>query len=388
MIKKLFTKVVLFAVLITAGSFANAQTTLSDSSFASLITCGPGNDYYLAFGHTAIRVCDPQNGIDYVYNYGTFDFDTPNLYWNFIRGYLNYCVSAATYRNFVAVYSYEGRSLSEQRLRLTPDECRRLFDALEDNCRPENRFYLYDFFRDNCATRARDMIANALEGRTVFADVAADTNKTFRQMIYPYTARLKWWQFGVDMLLGMRCDRPLSTLQYTFIPFDLERQLDTSLVVGTAQTLAEPSVLVLGETKAPNPESLSPDLVFWLFFVLVAVLSVVAFIKGWKLRWLDIPLFSVVGLLSIVILVMWFFTIHWCTKENLNILWLNPLFLYIVFRLRKSNRIVLGIVLLCLAAVVIGFAWLPQQFNTAVIPIALALATRLASYLLPQHDKK
>ena len=96
MIKKLFTKVVLFAVLITAGGFANAQTTLSDSSFASLITCGPGNDYYLAFGHTAIRVCELQNGIDYVYNYGTFDFDTPNLYWNFIRGYLNYCVSAAT----------------------------------------------------------------------------------------------------------------------------------------------------------------------------------------------------------------------------------------------------------------------------------------------------
>ena len=388
MIKKIFQKIVLFVALMTFVGTANAHNVLSDSSFASLITCGPGNDYYLAFGHTAIRVCDPQNGIDYVYNYGTFDFDTPNLYWNFIRGYLNYCVSASNYRNFVAVYSYEGRSLSEQRLRLTPDECSRLFDALEDNCRPENRFYLYDFFRDNCATRARDMIANALEGRTVFAEHTSDTNLTFRQMIYPYTGRLKWWQLGVDLLLGMRCDRPISTLQYTFIPFDLERQLDTTIVSGSTQTLAAPAVKILDETKAPNPESLSPDLVFWLFFGLVAVLTVAGLARGWRLRWLDIPLFSVVGLLSIVILVMWFFTIHWCTKWNLNILWLNPLFLYILFRLRKSNRIVLYITIACLAVVLVGFAWLPQQFNTAVFPIVLALMARLASYLLPKHDKK
>ncbi len=120
----------------------------------------------------------------------------------------------------------------------------------------------------------------------------------------------------------------------------------------------------------------------------MAVLTVAGAVRGWRLRWLDIPLFSVVGLLSIVILVMWFFTIHWCTKWNLNILWLNPLFLYILFRLRKSNRIVLYITMGCLAVVLIGFAWLPQYFNTAVFPIVLALLARLASYLIPQHNNK
>lgn len=388
MIKKLFTKVVLFAMLLTAGGFANAQTTLSDNAFASLITCGPGNDYYLAFGHTSIRVCDPAIGIDRVYNYGTFDFDTPNLYWNFVRGYLNYCVSACSYRNFVLSYQYEGRSLVEQRLRLTPDECRRLFDALEDNCLPDKRFYLYDFFRDNCATRARDMIVNALDNPSLFVNRTADTNRTYRQIIYQYVDRLQWWQFGVDLLLGMRCDRPVSTNDYMFIPFDLHDQLDTTAVSATGKPLAEPSVQILTETKLPNDESLSPDLVFWLFFLVVAVLTVAGVARGWRLRWLDIPLFSVVGLLSIVILVMWFFTIHWCTKWNLNVLWLNPLFLYILFRLRKSNRIVLYITMACLAVVLIGFAWLPQQFNTAVFPIVLALMARLASYLIPQRNKK
>lgn len=388
MIKKLFTKVVLFAVLLTAGGFANAQTTLSDNAFASLVTCGPGNDYYLAFGHTAIRVCDPANGIDRVYNYGTFDFDSPNLYWNFVRGYLNYCVSASSYRNFVATYQYEGRSLVEQRLRLTPDECRRLFDALEENCRPKNKYYIYDFFRDNCATRARDMVVKALDNPALFVNRTADTNRTYRQIIYQYVDRLQWWQFGVDLLLGMRCDRPVSTNDYMFIPFDLYNQLDTTVVSATGKPLAEPSVQILTETKQPNPESLSPDLVFWLFFLVVAVLTVAGLLKGWRLRWLDIPLFSVAGVLSLVLLVMWFFTIHWCTKWNLNILWLNPLFLYILFRLCKSNRIVLYITMACLAVVLIGFAWLPQQFNTAVFPIVLALMARLASYLSPQRNKK
>lgn len=381
-----FRTIIIFVALLFCGMSAKADDGLSDSSFVSLITCGAGNDYYLAFGHTAIRVCDPSQNLDRVYNYGTFDFGTPHLYLRFIRGYLNYCVSASSYRNFVNNYWWEGRSLTEQRLRMTLAERNRLYTALEENCRPQNRFYLYDFFRDNCATRARDMIANALEDRTVFAKQRSDTNKTFRQMIYPYTGRLKWWQFGVDMLLGMRCDRPLSTFDYMFIPFDLENQLDTTPMAATAQPLAETSVQVLPETKEPNTESLSPDLVFWLLFVIVAILSVMGYIKQWKLRWLDIPLFSAVALLSVIVIVMWFFTIHWCTKANLNILWLNPLFLYIVFRLRKSNRIVLYIAMACVATVVIGFAWLPQQFNTAVIPIALSLIIRLTSYILPSKD--
>ena len=387
MIKKLFTKVVLFAAFLTAGGFANAQTTLSDSAFASLITCGPGNDYYLAFGHTAIRVCDPIQGIDYVYNYGTFDFDSPNLYWNFVRGYLNYCVSVSNYRPFVAVYEYEGRSLDEQRLHLSPAEVNRLFAALEENCRPENRTYIYDFFRDNCATRARDIILRALDNPDIFANSSSDTNLTYRQIIYRYVDRLQWWQLGVDLLLGMRCDRPVSTSDYMFIPFDLQNQFDTA-VSPSGKPMADPPVNVLRETKQPNPESLSPDLVFWLFFLVVAALSVVGYLKQWRLRWMDIPLFSVTALLSALLVIMWFGTIHWCTKWNLNLLWLNPLFVYILFRLRKSNRIVLYITMACLVVVLIGFAWLPQQFNTAVFPIVLALMIRLASYILPQRNKK
>ncbi len=378
--------VALLAMLLLPYQGATAQSetdTLSGKAYASLITCGPGNEYYLAFGHTSIRICDPMQGIDRVYNYGTFDFNTPNLYWKFVRGELIYCVSSCHYDNFVYSYWNEGRSLSEQRLRLTHSELERLAANLKENDTPENRNYLYDFFRDNCATRARDIIDSSLIGRKLFAETVADTNLTFREMIYQYSGRkLMWWQLGVDLLIGMRCDRPLSSKQYMFIPFDLAAQMDTTHVAGSRQTLVEQHEQILSETKTPNPDSVPPALVFWLLFAVVLLLSAIGFRKGWKLRWIDIPLFAVVSLLSVIIIVMWFFTIHWCTKENLNILWANPLFLYFTVRLQKSNKILIYIELALLLLSLFGFGLLPQQFNVALLPVILTLITRLVCCLL------
>lgn len=378
----LFGFLLVMSVLTDFTAMAQNRDTLSGKAFASLITCGPGNEYYLAFGHTSIRVCDPVQGIDRVYNYGTFDFDTPHLYWKFVKGELIYCVSSCHYDNFVTSYWYEGRSLSEQRLKLTRDEVERLFRNLEENNRPENRDYLYDFFRDNCATRARDMIDSSLIGRRLFAETSADTNLTFREMIYLYSGKkLMWWQLGVDLLVGMRCDRPLSSMQYMFIPFDLAAQLDTTRIAGTGQTLSERPETILSETKTPNADSLPPALVFWILFVVVLLLSVIGCRKGWELKWIDIPLFTVVSLLSVTIIVMWFFTMHWCTKENLNVLWANPLFIYFLIRLRKSNKVLVAMGLAFLVVSLLGFGILPQRFNIALLPVMLTLITRLACYL-------
>lgn len=378
----LFGFLLVMSVLTDFTAMAQNRDTLSGKAFASLITCGPGNEYYLAFGHTSIRVCDPVQGIDRVYNYGTFDFDTPHLYWKFVKGELIYCVSSCHYDNFVTSYWYEGRSLSEQRLKLTRDEVERLFRNLEENNRPENRDYLYDFFRDNCATRARDMIDSSLIGRRLFAETSADTNLTFREMIYLYSGKkLMWWQLGVDLLVGMRCDRPLSSMQYMFIPFDLAAQLDTTRIAGTGQTLSERPETILSETKTPNADSLPPALVFWILFVVVLLLSVIGCRKGWELKWIDIPLFTVVSLLSVTIIVMWFFTMHWCTKENLNVLWANPLFIYFLIRLRKSNKVLVVIGLAFLVVSLLGFGILPQRFNIALLPVMLTLIARLACYL-------
>ncbi len=136
--------------------------TLSPEAEISLLTCSPGNELYSLFGHTAIRVKDPAARFDRVFNYGTFDFDTPYFYLKYARGLLPYQLSHTDYRYFLHAYREEGRSVYEQRLRLDSLQKQRLLDILTENYRPENRSYLYNFLFDNCTTRSRDVILQSL----------------------------------------------------------------------------------------------------------------------------------------------------------------------------------------------------------------------------------
>ena len=141
MIKK--TAILLAIFFIFGGLHAQVVETpphLSDSAFASILTCGPGEEFYTAFGHSALRICDSTQAIDLVYNYGTFDFNTPHFYWTFARGDLNYCLSRSHFAAFLYEYAYEGRSVWEQQLRLTPQEVNNLFIMMENNYLPEYRY--------------------------------------------------------------------------------------------------------------------------------------------------------------------------------------------------------------------------------------------------------
>ncbi|MCR9083074.1 MAG: DUF4105 domain-containing protein, partial [Cyclobacteriaceae bacterium] len=122
----------------------------------SLLTCDPGDELYMAFGHSAIRVLDNIKGTDYVFNYGTFNFNTPNFYGKFAGGRLDYMLSVSTYADFVSTYTREQRSIREQVLDLSLEQEKYMVEFLQVNYLPERRYYRYDFFFDNCATRIRD----------------------------------------------------------------------------------------------------------------------------------------------------------------------------------------------------------------------------------------
>ncbi len=356
---------------------------LGDSAFAALITCGPGDEFYTSFGHSALRICDSTQGIDVIYNYGTFDFNTPHFYWKFARGYLNYHLSRSTFYGFLLEYQFEGRAVWQQRLRLTNQELNNLFLMLEYNYQPECRYYQYDFFRDNCATRPRDMIAHALDHRTLSPETTTDTNLTYRNHLYRSTAHtLLWWRLAVDMALGLPCDHRCSNYEYMFSPIAMMQQFDTLTVSDTRQPIAEPAEVVLPETRIPPSRSVSPTLTFWVLFLAVLLLTLLGWKHQWRLRWLDIPLFVIPFLGSLLVIFLWFVSSHYCTKANLNILWASPLFLYFAIRLRHSNRwlVILQLVML-LAACVMTLAPLPQQLNAALLPISLTLALRLIAQI-------
>ena len=136
----------LLVISFTFLSLSAQSQTLSETAKISLLTCNPGTDLYSVFGHSAIRVKDQEKGIDWVYNYGTFDFNVPNFYMKFARGYLNYKLSVYPMKYFIEEYKRENRSIYEQVLVLNQSEKDEIFSFLEYNRQPENMFYMYDFF--------------------------------------------------------------------------------------------------------------------------------------------------------------------------------------------------------------------------------------------------
>lgn len=355
------------------------EAHLSDSAYASVLTCGPGEEFYTSFGHSAVRICDSTLHLDLVYNYGTFDFDMPHFYWSFACGRLHYCLSRTTYNTFLLEYAHEGRAVWEQKLRISNQELNNLFVMLENNNLPEYRYYWYDFFRDNCATRVRDMITGCLSHRQLSPETVTDTNMSYRNMVYKSTeGNLLWWRLGVDIALGQRCDVRCSNYEYMFHPIEMMHLLDTMRANDTHEPLVDSAQLVLPETRIPTAKSSSPTIVFWMLFILVLILTIIDWKKEWKMGWLDAVLYGLTFAVSALVMFLWFFTEHYCTKPNLNILWASPLFAYFAIARKKSNKWLICIQLLMLFwAMAMTIGPLPQQMNAAILPIALTLVCRL-----------
>lgn len=371
-------------ILIILGLLITQTTKaqLSESATISIITCGPGSEFYTTFGHSAIRICDTAQSYDAVYNYGTFDFNTPNFYWKFAQGKLDYCLSKTHYTNFLASYIYEGRYVIEQYLNLTEAEKNRIYTALEYNYKPENRHYLYDFFIDNCATRVRDIVNNNIIDRELFVTYTPENAKSYRELLYDCTEeRLLWWRLGIDLLLGARCDKKCNNIEQMFSPIEMKNQFDTTQLSDGSGTLVTKQIDTLYETRTLPRKSVSPTLVFWVMCISVITLTITSWKKNWSLKWLDRLLFGTVGAISIVLLFMWFGTDHFCTKNNWNLLWSSPLFIYLAFTTHKSNRWIILIQTIMILIVLAGQWIIPQQFNSAITPISVALTIRLIDNL-------
>ncbi len=371
-----------FLILMTGMSGIYSQI-LSDKAFASLITCGPGNDFYTTFGHTALRICDTAQDFDCVFNYGTFDFDTPHFYYKFCRGQLNYCLSISSFEYFIRSYESEGRAIYEQKLKLTPTELQKLMDGLYTNYRPENRYYPYDFFLDNCATRVRDRIESCLEGRSFYRHDWETDPKSYRQLLQPaMSGNLEWWRLGIDLVLGARCDRSLDVYHYMFLPFHLSDQTDSCCFVGSSERLAEEKTMLAPETREPLHKSISPIASGWMLLVFFLAISIYE-IKKKKYSLVgkiaDIGLFSVTSLISLLIVFLWFLSEHYCTQWNLNLLWANPLFICLLIRFSSRKHIVPAVLSVCCTlCLVLYFLRWPQILHPAVLPLLLTLMLRVS----------
>lgn len=370
-------------ILLIIGWETNQAQNFSDSVRISLVTGSPGSDLYAQFGHSAIRVQDFKYNQDLVFNYGTFDFDTPNFYWKFVRGKLEYILSVGSTSRMIPYYEREGRSLTEQEILLDSAQQQRVLEFLRFNYQPENRGYLYDFFFDNCATRIRDVFENELAPNFTYLD--SDTvSITFRQLLDIYIAKSPWIDFGMDLVLGTPADQKADLRGQMYLPDFLSENLNRYARLDGKPLLGK-EILMTNAATTPTTHSMlpTPSLVFSFLLATILVMTWSASSKV-KLI-LDRVLFTIVGLAGVLMLFLWLGTDHQATKGNWNVLWASPLYMLVLPLLKQPNsifrKILLWIIFGGSALVFFGWYFLPQQFHVACVPIILLLFARLLDRL-------
>lgn len=364
-------------VVLFVSAIAHSQSLSTDASI-SLITCGPGNDLYATFGHSALYIQDPKNGIDKVYNYGTFDFHTPNFYLKFARGKLNYYLHVTNFQRFIRTYQYEGRWVYRQQLNMSVEQKQLLYVLLEENAKPENREYKYDFFYDNCSTRLRDMLEKALGNNLIYPDIKQKSDTTFRDLIDIYLQNHPWSDLGIDLALGAPCDKKASWAERMFLPDFLMENIGQSKVRidGATQPFVIKELLILPENaQLIDHKKERIDWIFWTAFVLVGLVSI--FLSARVLKWFDIFFFTLVGILGIAVFLLWFATDHTATKWNFNLLWALPTWLIAPYYLLTSKGArFFRFHAIGMFALVVFWIFIPQNLHTVTVPLILILAIR------------
>jgi hypothetical protein len=368
-----FIVVALFFATSVSGQY------LSEKAEISLLTYAPVNEIHTVFGHSSVRVFDPERQLDIVFNYGMFDYAAPNFTLNFIKGKLNYSLGIQNFRDVVAYSDYRNQTVSEQVLNLDNRQKQEIYDFLQNNYKPENRYYLYDFFFDNCATRIRDILDTTLTNRLSYDKVAVEKNVTFRELLREFTQIQPWLEFGIDLVLGLPTDKKATFEQQMFLP----KYLNESFAVGTIITADTTKKLVqitrpvhLADEVNETGFSITPMLLFWLFFGVTLILNFVITKSRITKIW-NGTFVLITGLAGVVILLMWFGTEHVPTKNNLNVIWCFPTHLIAAFWIWKSAskpmyfRIFTVVNILLLTT----FPVFPQQLPIPSIPLLLMLIT-------------
>ena len=379
----------IIALMLSFFSLTQSVRGQEDSIKVSLMTCAPGTEIYALFGHTALRYEDTARGEDWVFNYGMFSFNTPHFIYRFVKGETDYELGVTPYSYFEGSYAMRGSSVYQQTLNLTMAEKQKLRRLLEENYQPENRVYRYNFFYDNCTTRARDIIEECIEGKVVYPD--GKEGLSFRDIVHQYTKGHEWDELGIDMCLGSEADEPVDARKQMFAPFYmLEAAGKATIVAGDS---VRPFVLQEKKVVDVEPEGgeggfpLSPLV---CVFVLMGAVCLVGWIqlKVKKVIWIwDLFLFGVQGLAGCVIAFLVCFSTHPTVGSNWLILLLNPIpLLYLpvmVYRAIKGKKDLyhlINIVYLTLFIMIMPFV--QQKFNATVLPLALCLLLCSASHVL------
>ena len=305
----------------------------SDSIRVSLVTCSPGTAVYEVYGHTALRIEIPSLGVDAAVNYGLFSFEAPNFVWRFIKGETDYVVGTIGYPIFEHEYTSRGSTVTLQTLNLSREEKERLVSLLNENLRPENREYRYNFLYNNCSNKAGNMVELALTQPIAPLESRVE-GITYRDILHEYTQNYPWLQFGTDYLLGFEADLAANPRQQMFAPEYLMAYTADAQLVGdslrypyvVSQQVVEPLV----QQDEVSHFMLTPMQMMILLALFVAVVCTLELLVERRQWWLDVVLLTLQGLMGCVVAFLFFCSDHPAVGSNLHVIYLNPLPLFFI----------------------------------------------------------
>lgn len=379
---------ILLALFVAA--YGAAQETGAKS--VSLLTCEPSNEQiYTAWGHTALRVCDPESGMDVVFNYGIFSFDDLGKFiYKFVKGETDYKLGTNTYQRSLREAVRKNAYLYEQKLNLTAGESEKVCDALFENAKPENCYYRYNFFYDNCATRPRAIIENAVEGSVAYPETPG--TRTYRDIIHELLRDMPWYTFGIDLCLGSPTDETVEGTDIQFLPMEMMKSFSEATkangepLVEETQTLYTPIEI---DEDAGLTSHLTPTPVCWTLLILIIAHTLFYSTLKRDDRWFDALLFGTAGTVGMLLFFLSFISVHPCTFPNYNLLWLNPLQFVFAASLatnrleswkKRFHLLNMG----CVATAILAWCGACQQeLQPGFLPLMLMLGLRSAHWVKP-----
>ena len=387
-----FLKTVLLTFLVSLTCVTSRATESADSVDIALLTCGPGDEVYSLYGHTAIRYTDHRTGEDMVINYGMFSFNQDYFVLRFVFGLTDYQMGITPFDYFMREYQYEDRWVYQQTLNLTAEQKRAICEALARNYLPENRTYRYNFFYNNCTTKARDVIVGQLGCDIEYPQRNLD-GVTFRTMLHQWNEDYPWSRLGNDLLLGVKADRQVSMAERQFLPDSLREDFEDAYLrlpsgerrklVSVSRMLYAPSLSQLAENQDAGSgfaAAMPPMAVAFAVLMVVIVVTIIEWRTRRILYGLDILWLLATGVGGIILTAM-IFSQHPTVSLNFQILILSPLCLVALWPVVRSLRrrqfgrwlwVIAGSLALSL------FMGIWQKYDAAIWTLALSLLFRVA----------
>jgi hypothetical protein len=365
----------------------------------SLLTMGNGEEVWELFGHTAIWIRDNITGRDTVFNWGVFDSHQPHFIPHFLQGLMLYQMGGQTMADLLYQYQYFNRSVISQELDLSPAEKDSLLRLIQMNARPENLQYRYDYFRDNCSTRPRDLLDRVLGGQ-LHAASSQLTNASYRSETLRLMQGDKPLVLGVDIGLGEPSDRRITMWDEMFLPrrlHDVVGALQIRDSAGTKRPLVRGERVLFRSTRSAEAEA-PPNLAPWLVLLGLLIAALLAWLAmraasgSSGARIAAAVIFSlwcaVAGTLGLILTLLWTITDHVFAHRNENLLLFNPLWLILAVLIpiymwngraaRWTRVLAMGLAALSVLALLVHLVTLSRQVNLAIIGLALPPALAIA----------